>query len=795
MQSGNDPEQQDLNPSQKDYQEKFNSLAGAEKSIPESSTNDIETASDLQNSESRTDQGQGYYRKTNQQKGFIGGKKKKGPLGLIIGIVFGGGLGFGALFTPALGIVQLKETMVNKMNTQLGSMDARTQRVILSKVNNTTNFTCKIKIKCKFKSMSAKQVARFEKAGFTIESIDEKAFGRKRIQSMSFKDSSGNKTTITADNFKKNYKSNPEIRSATHKAYNPKFGGFSDKVWAKVKGKFGLSERGPKAAATNEERAKNLQDGVKGGMGEDTFKNIQAGDEKPCSPDCPGKDGKVSTDPEQRKKDSKYTASEANEFNEKATSLSDPEAKKVKTSAAISEIEETVSSGASKGVLKSLGNSFKITGLADTACTIYGSVQAVGYGAKTIRAIQLARYAMAFFTVADMIKAGKAKPEDVAFLGTILSSVAIDAKSAVKRKSAFDSFGYKYAAYGETGKMSNYTMQFLAGGGLTGDLINITGRINEVLGGNPRGVCRTLSNPWVMAGSLIGGIALAIFSGGTFTGAQLAGQGLLAGAVIAATIILPKMLSDMIAGNVTEGIVGEDAGDAITSGAGSMMGSTANSGGNSVLTKEQALAYNNLQQETIMAYNLESAKESGPFEVYNPNTFIGSIASRLYFTFGNINNFSGYGSSLLSFVGGSASSLIPKSLAASNAQTKAALDMCKDFDYNSLGIAADPFCNPIFGIPPEYLDADNDDIIDTLKNAGWLVDNSTGDDYENGDPYNKFIENCMNRTNPFGGVNSDNTGSDGKECIITGSDARLKAYAYILQIDNRVEDGMDGYDK
>ena len=779
-------ESKSLNPSQKDYEQKFDTLSRAEAQSGIANSQDQPSdANQLNESEPQPSDKQGFYRPTEKSKSKIGIKKRKGPIGLIIGIVLGGGIGFGALFSPALGIVHLKETMVNKMNHQLGSMDARTQRVILSKVDNTTNALCKIKVKCKFKSMSTKQLAKFEKAGFVIESVDDKAFGRKRITSMSFTDSKGTKTTITADNFRKSYRTNPEIRSATHKAYNPKFGGFADKVWTKTKAKFGISERGPKVAATDEERAKNLQDNVKNGTTEEiSSKQIKEGDEKPCKPNCVDKDGKV-TDSAQ-----KYTQTEVDSYNNQSSAFDDPEAKKIKTNSAIAAIEETVEKGAAKGAMETLGNTFKLTGTVDNACTIYGAVQAVGYGAKTIRAIQLARYAMAFFTVADMIKAGKAKPEDVAYLGTILTSVAIDAKSSLKRQTAFDSYGYRYAAYGDSGKMGNYTMQFLAGGGLTGKLITLSSFVNNFLGGNPRKTCKTLANPWVMAGSLIGGIALSIVSGGTFTAAQIAGQAAIAGLIIAATIILPKMLSDIVAGNVTEGIVGEDAGDAITSGAGSVMGSSANGGGNSILTKDQALAYNNLQEDTILAYNNEASRDSNPLDSYNPNSFIGSILGKFYVGFVGKTNLSQYSTSLFSFINSSFSSIIPRSMAASNSQMAAALEVCQDYDYKELGIATDPFCNPIFGIPPEYLDSDPDTIIDTLISNGYIDDNG-----EYKDKYNTFIEACINRTEPFGGVKSDNTGSEGSECKIEGSDAQLRAYAYIHQIDNRVEDGMDGYEK
>lgn len=779
-----------LNPSQKDYEQKFDALSRAEaQSSTANSQDQPSDASQLNESESQPSDKQGFYKPTGNSKSKIGIKKRKGPIGLIIGIVFGGGLGFGALFSPALGIVHLKETMVNKMNHQLGSMDARTQRVILSKVDNTTNALCKIKVKCKFKSMSAKQLAKFEKAGFVIESVDDKAFGRKRITSMSFTDSKGTKTTITADNFRKSYRTNPEIRSATHKAYNPKFGGFADKVWTKTKAKFGISERGPKVAATDEERAKNLQENVKKGAPEElNLKKVSEGDSKPCSPDCTDESGNK-TDSAQ-----KYTKQEAETHNtsvdETANKLNGEDQKNVKTDNAMKELEDVEKNlGRETGALGTLKNGVKLTGIVDMVCSVYGAVQAVGYGAKTVRAIQLARYAMAFFTVADMIKAGKAKPEDVAYLGTILTSVAIDASSSLKRKTAFDSYGYRYAAYGDSGKMHNYTMKFLAGGGLTGDLIMITSKINDYTAGAPRKTCRTLSNPWVSAGSLIGGVALAIACTECTVGKTIA-QAAIGLTFTAALLILPKLLTDIVAGKVTDGIVGEDAGDAITSGAGSVMGSSANGGGNSILTKDQALAYNNLQEETILAYNNDASLDSDPLDIYSPNSFLGSVLGKFYVGFVGKTNLSQYGTSLLSFINGSFSSIIPRSMAASDSKMAAALEVCQDYDYKEMGIATDPFCNPIFGIPPEYLDADPDTIIDSLISNGYIDENG---DYQQ--KYNTFIESCVNRTEPFGGVKQDNTGTDGSECKIEGSEAQLRAYAYIHQIDNRVEDGMDGYEK
>lgn len=96
-------------------------------------------------------------------------------------------------------------------------------------------------------------------------------------------------------------------------------------------------------------------------------------------------------------------------------------------------------------------------------------------------------------------------PEDVALLGTIATSTVKDPADATKTLvgSATDSFGYKYAAYGDTSasessmKLSN---RFMAGGGLVGELSAASATaLTFIPGGrqNAKNVCGTLANPLI----------------------------------------------------------------------------------------------------------------------------------------------------------------------------------------------------------------------------------------------------------------------------------------------------------
>lgn len=693
--------------------------------------------------------------------------KKKGPLTAIILTLVGGVIGIGGLMSPSLLLVNLKEVMTDKFNLQLTSMDIRTNKILSKKINGTTSGLCTsvFSVACKYSTMSKTQLDKFEKAGIhIIEDADSKAglFGRTRPSRFEF-----NGQEIGAEEFNKLLKTDPEFRSAVKKAYNPKFAGFMDDIWQKVSAKLKISKSDLDIdGETDEDRLKKLQDNTKEGVDIDSDTDVDL-DEKKLDPDDAADDIDV---------DAHNTAVDAAE--EAADQFAD-------------NVDDIASSGV-KSTSSALGltatsvvNTTKITGVLDNVCLAYNTTRAVGFAAKTVRALQLARFAMIFLNVADQIKAGDAEPDDVSYLGNILTAEFTNTDPVTgetTQKSATDSFGYKYAAYGEVGTMSDMTVQFLAGGGLTGTLIDVTSAINKYLGSTPEKTCGTLNNPFVGAGSLVVGIGLMFIPGpNAVRVADIAKNVVVSGVIAVAISLLPSLLQDIVAGIlIDDTTVGEAAGDAITSGASGMMGNLAKSGGNAPLTPEQAVAYNNLTTSVLADYAEEDRLTYSPLNISNGNTFMGSFVRKLTPYMSGMSSITTSISSILSVITGSFSMLQPSAV---KALTASDYEMCTDIDYRAMGLATDPYCNVMYGIPTEALEADPIDVAERLFDNGQI--DSDGDII--GSEYKTFIENCIDRTNPLGFTGDNNQGDSGKDCLFDDDNKDF----YIYYIDKRVQDGMD----
>lgn len=774
---GDKKQDEKLNPGQRDYDRRFNDLSGAEKrgtidmsdfernlgENADSSEEDAnaqrakEQSGTWENNVAPTE----YGNKSTAQK-VKGWFKKSSPALGIGGVVGIAGLIMVGLSSPSLLIVQLKETMVGRFNTQLSSMEARTNRLIYTKINGATSGFCnaKVSIKCKFTTMTEKQVKKLKDAGIEVEGT-KTITGRIKPTSMKHNDK-----IINARNFATTAGTDIVFRNALKQAYNPKFAGFSGKVWANVAAKFKISKQAPELEA-DEDVQKALskvdqiaQEGFEDG-GADTNR-IVAGEKKDpsCEQNC-----------------DVWSESDAQAAQENVG--------KIKSSGDVAAAEVRGKlSGLNAGAV---GSFVKITGPLDSACTLYGGMVALDYAAETIRAAQLVRYFAIFASTADKIKAGESpEPEDVALLGTILTTTlrSKDNPDTIAVGSATDSFGFKYAAYGDSSaplSSMNMMNRALAGGGFTGELSRVTDDILQIVGGrqNAKKTCGVLANPVVQGVSIVAGIA-ALFIPGANVGAIVANS---IGGVAVSTVIalLPAMLGDIVAGTSTKGIVGEESGNAITSGAGKLMSDAlAAQNGNGPMSKKDAGAYNALHVETTDQYIADELQTTSPFDATNPHTFVGSIVARLLPLQSSSNPVTTIGSLLST----SLNSLIPKSQALSEEDYAKTLEICKDPDAIDAGYATDPFCNVIRGIPPKYLGKDPLLVVDELT--------STGDLSEEGMPtgeYITFIDLCITNETPLG-YSSLDTGfstDEAKGCIISDENANY----YLNYVDRIVNAGLD----
>lgn len=778
----NDEDQDErLNPGQQDADRRFGDLAKAEeKGTFDDIANNYDGSADpsqedenikkLQNNEALSSPDANWVNNTDKAdsgkkksklKGFL---KKAGPATGITGILGVGGFILLALTSPSLLIVQMKEVMTGKFNTQLSSMETRTNKLLYSKMQNSTKGFCSsgVNIRCKYSSMSDKQVAKFKAAGIEVVPHEGTTVtGRVKPASYKF-----NNVEITPNKFLSVANSDAEFRSALKQAYNPKYAGFVGKAWANVSARFKISKQPPElnAADGKEEAKTRLNQLASEGRDDDVGSTRVIADDANCEgAQCTGIDG-----------------DEANTVNSTAEAV---EGAKAGTAAA--DVRSKLS-GLNSGAATSV---FKATGALDTACQAYGAMTALSYASKAIRAAQLVRYSMVFLTVADTIKAGESPdPADVALLGTILTTTLKSSSDSSKTilGSATDSFGYKYAAFGDVSGPEKSMMvanRFSAGGGFVGSMSSVSNSILSALGGNRRAAhttCKTLANPLVAGGSLVLGVAMLFIPGVNV--AKVALQGAAAAAFTVALAVLPSLLADIVAGTVTNDIVGEESGNAITSGSGALLSDAlAGQNGNAPMSKTDAIAYNNLQTETTNQYIADELQETSPFDPTNPHTFVGSIAASLLPLQSSSNPLTVVGSLLTN----SFASVVPKSNALSQADYAKSLTICQDLDVIESGYAADPFCNVIRGIPPKYLNKDPITVVEDLIDKNAITEDGT----MSGE-YQAFVSKCMTSGSPFG-YSVPANGFDPKEaedCIIKDSNADY----YLHYIDQIVDAGLDG---
>lgn len=711
----------------------------------------------------------GFYRPTGgsskpKKVTLKGVMKKRGPIFAIVSLVFGAGLGFSALFSPSLLLIHMKEIMFDKFNTSIASMDARSSRLIAAKNNQATSGLCSnvVSIKCRFSTMSERQVADFKSAGITVLPETPTNGTRTKPTGYVFKDQ-----TITATDFSRLSQSDPDFRNALRKAYNPRFGSLWGRGWDATARILGINKQPTDVSGANDdERFRKLNAIATTGDPDGDLRSRADFETDDCPAEC--------------------AQDKADEANRKAAEInSDGESRDAARRA------QAVLSGAP---LETVGNAVKITGAYDSYCQAYSTIRAIGFAGKTIRAIQLSRYAMAFFKVADEVKAtGNVSPETMAFMGGILTEVTYDVGSTTRdivRGSATDSFGYKYAAFGDTSgptKSMNIASRYIAGGGFAGQLQEFSDQLLLTFPGGAataKETCGFLANPLVQGGSIVLGIASLIVPGAN---AIKISTGIATSALISfGMAMLPTLLADIVAGTVTEGINGEESGNAITSGAGKILSDTlAGQNGGALMSKTDALAYTRVQNQTIARYAEEERFARNPFDPTSRYTFMGGIVASLIPSVSKMGSVDGVVQSFGSILSTSVASIFPKTSALTEQQARDALDVCKDEDTLVGEYAADPFCNVIRGIPPQYLGKDPLLVVDELVGAGYLT--------ANGAPtstYTEFVQECIANDAPPGYDTATGFFDKSKVdlCKINNSNANI----YLHYTDLGIEGFMSG---
>lgn len=658
------------------------------------------------------------YQNPQTAKGRAGGKvkgktsKKKISTMLILSALGLGGVGV-SMFGPHMMLFKLEDVITSKFNYQLASMENSTTKMYHYKIFGGGR-TCS-GASCKFKGVSDAQLKKFDKAGIGYE---VKTVGTKNyIEKLFVPDANGKldvdgnvkTTTLKADNFSSKIKSDPNLRAQVHKVYKPKFESLTGKVWVNIKNKFNVDKSttikkdidAVKAADTSSksisQRFRNMETNAKTKLADSitdklmkykTFQDIQA---------------------------------KAN------TELTTGPTK------AVGEISSDVFSLSKLGDLKNA---------AEKVCVIYNTLKIAMYTVKTAQVAAMIPEFVKTMTTISKIKAGEdSTGEEAEALGTLLTKVVKYVGEDQKTRltlSAMDSFGYKYASYGDLSMSNNDNgssdidkrikdnmRHWMTGGDFFGYMtkdvkiagINIGKSLNylslaastavvwaekamaQFLSYVTFGTIGSNSSLTQQCRAIRSGKADMIMLGATaleLIGECMvgAGAGCLAenivdmlfglgkGVIKSVTFAtLRKKLYDYIKsfteegiGNQIAGSFGDDRGNFLFSSAGLFFGQMSSSAGNGLLTVGDALGYMEEMNEVNIAYAEEDRVTRSPFDISSPNTFMGAIAYDIVPRFASVDGVFSFMSSLSSIL--SNGLLTPFKRAHADASATAQFEFC-----------------------------------------------------------------------------------------------------------------------
>jgi hypothetical protein len=688
--------------------------------------------------------------------------KKKGPLAAIIAVLGGGGILLGGFGAPAMLLMQITDIFTNNFNDAHTALTVRTNVNIGQKIKSTRNSfsetsSGKCGIVCKHTTMSDTMARNLEARGFKISpEAGTGKFNRRIVQSITFPDGT---TANNGDEFKKALK-DPARAVSFNRVFNSKTRYFlNSKFGSMLKSKLGIN-KAYKLAGESKEKFK------------ESFRKSLGLPEKAATIE-------PNLSPEEKIKANPRLA---------------------KTALAIGK----------------LGG--KPTNAIAGACFAYNTTRAITASLKIAKYTAYASFAMTFFNAAHKLKAadgGGIDPLVVSELGDMLTYTDANQTNADGTPndkyglSATDSYGYKAAAYGDTGTAPAYAQSnSMESSGVLGVLAGLA----FFTSGTPESravastTCRAASGPLAVAVQCAPALAGTPIAALICVVSNLA-IGLVIGEVIAA--IMPYVIDAVVKANVApldENTKGVLAGDALYPGAAAILGGHASSYGMKTGTKEEIKNYialgNEVREQDIAIAKIE-AKEN-PLDISNQYSFLGSIARNL--------NIASYANSNLTSSASLIASTIPRSLATLTTSTHAGTYMPvaenKANQYSvsdacpalkSIGTAGDAYCMPAYTKSATELNADIEANLNYMYTHNY-IDGDTGaprTDTPEGKTFQKYLDNCVFRIDAMGETSQSlESGDDGDIEWFLGTrcneDSEMVTNFRIYAMDEPVNADFDG---
>ncbi len=401
---------------------------------------------------------------------------------------------------------------------------------------------------------------------------------------------------------------------------------------------------------------------------------------------------------------------------------------------------------------------------------------------------------MVFLNAADQAKAGDGVDTIMSTLGDQVTATDSNGKTMT------DSTGYQIAAYQSnvtlssdysayglgfstilTGILTKLTSTLTEGGSTALSAARVTCKLADNIIFDIISSCPTVLNPATVPVAIslgIGGITADLFVCAVV--ATVSTAAISKAFSEALEKIVPALATSALP-TLTSETIGEAGGDALYSGTASILGSKAAayglSAGNTEEIEQYAVDTASIKQQEskIASYD---AKDD-PFDATNSYSFLGSIIKTLNISslYNNLSFLSAI-KSLFSIIPSSFASLTSFAGAETlNISSVYSSDKCTDSSLTSIGVSADSLCNPSYVMSSDELNADINEVIDyMIKNN--QIDEDTGEAIAGSD-YEKYLNNCANRTEPLGETSSSIT--DGS---ITDNDYAWKIGLYCTDPDN-----------
>ena len=762
--------------------------------------------------------------------------KRKGPAGVVITVVTGGGLGIAGLISPAGALIHVKEIIQEKFDTMSSVVEERSILAMRSRIFSTvdTNATCKIKVKCRYKGLTENEMKNLRESGADVLDADGKPITKSKLtgrytggKTLVVPHIDGSKEKIEAKAYSAAVRSNPSVKSAVKSVWSSAYGVLQ-------KSKASLDWRASKKLTTNPD----VGDGSDKDPEQEARKKIfsmDSGEELSTDAVAPAQSD-YTTDKDGKKVLNGNQVPDLDQFSSGLNKASDEARAALAKGDFVAPIPSDIAGAAamdpspiSSGFFGKAFGYLNPTSIIVGMCTTYKLANAAVMISRTYLLVNAMRYAAIFLAAADKVKAGDGNSNLVSQLMTILERVD-------PYNDAFgDSVGYQWAAYGTLPDKD--IASSATGNAVIHALALSVAWVNHTLGKkNVRTGCKILTNPVTQGllsltsfipggGAIFSGLKTVLTAGAKTTiegsikksieklivknvkdkltkdalksAGKIAGKEILKmaggalGIFVAGYFLERYFVPYMLHLNMNGSEDGVTALDTVANGRDATNQGTGLDYGMQPIKADKASAFMQFDQNYKNTYEADMRAQSNPFDILDPYSASNSLASTLFNFSSKLKN-----SNILSAPAAILSAINPTNLLGSTAHAVPVNDAgCDDEYLNDQKLATTPFCNVIVG----YSNTNKLENTTPEQNTDWMLNQNQID--ENGDPvpdsdYAKFQEKCG--TNAGSMTITDFEPAEGSEtevmpevCYSDKTDSDEWQNFYLYNIDTSTGDAMD----